>query len=168
MAARQAVLLDTSVLVNFAAIRRLDLLASHPRYSFFITDHVRSEILEDYEEQLGAVDTAVENGTLVELVSESPDELNEFAALVGERRLGTGECSAIAVAKRRSLLLAIDDKRARTTARSHGVHLLSTEAVMVSLIREDALTVEQADAIKAEWERNHRFKLGFSSFAEKL
>lgn len=48
-------LLDTCVLINFAAIGRLDLLASHPLFTFVVTDHVRAEIKGHYSEQFDAV-----------------------------------------------------------------------------------------------------------------
>ena len=66
--------------------------------------------------------------------------------------------------------MAIDDKNARKKALAFQpeIELLSTEDLMVSIIQSGILTVEQADAIKDDWEANHRFKLMFASFAEKL
>ena len=170
MAGKAEVLLDTSVLINFARIGRLDLLASHPLYSFSITDHVRDELTDHYVDQLDAVQAALENSTLTEITADQPQELEDFVNLVAMKSLGTGECSAIAVAKNRSIALAIDDVRARKKAVAfHSeIALLDTEHLVVTLIQKDVLSVEEADDIKLDWETNHRFKLPFGSFSEKV
>ena len=84
--------------------------------------------------------------------------------------LGIGECSAIAVAVHRQLTLAIDDKQAIKKIASLGfnVPILTTEALMVLLIQHGTLSVEEADDMKLEWENNHRFRLKFSSFSERI
>jgi hypothetical protein len=68
------------------------------------------------------------------------------------------------------LTLCIDDKRATKAAKkvAPGLKLECTETFIVSLIRAGGLDVASADAIKADWETNHRFKLMFASFAEKI
>ena len=163
-------ILDTSVLINFAAIGRLDLLRSHSLCTFIISDHVRDEVKEHFEEQFDAVNAAITDGTVKEVTAVDPDELADFATLDAQRNLGTGECSAIAVAKHRSIPLAMDDRRARNRAAEFhsAIQLLSTESLMISLIHDGVLTVEQADEIKLDWETNHSFKLKFGSFAEKI
>ena len=170
MDSKTEAILDTCVLINFAAIGRIDLLRSHSLHTFVITDHVRDEIKEHYSEQFDAVNAAVEDGTLAEITADQPGELEDFAKLVARRNLGTGECSAIAVAKNRSLALAIDDRRARNHAMAFhsAIVLLSTESLMVSFIQAEVLSVDEADAIKLDWESNHSFKLKFASFSEKL
>lgn len=170
MDGRTEAILDTSVLINFAAIGRLDLLRSHSLHTFIISDHVRYEVKEHFEEQFDAVNKAITDGTLAEVTAVDPDELADFATLDAQRNLGTGECSAIAVAKHRSVPLAIDDRRARNRATQFhsAIQLLSTESLMMSFIQDGVLTVEQADAIKLDWETNHSFKLKFGSFAEKM
>lgn len=151
-------------------IGRVDLLAAHPRYSLFVTDHVRAEVLEHFREQFEAVDRAVSNGVLTEIAANTDEELEDFGRLPSMKSLGVGECSAIAVAKHRSIVLAIDDVTARNKAlRFHtGLTLIGTEELIVSLIQESVLPVEEADRIKRDWETNHRFRLKFASFAERL
>jgi predicted nucleic acid-binding protein len=164
------VVLDTSTLINFLRIDRLDLLTTHPLYAFLITDHVRREISEYYADQLAAVTQAVEAGELTELVVTSPEEVEIFAKLSALRTLGSGECSAIAVAKNRSLTLAIDDIRAKKQAMSmdRSLATLSTAELIASLIKVGRLTIEEADAMKRDWEDHHRFRLPFSSFRDFL
>lgn len=168
MAGEVDVLLDTSVLINFARINRFDLLGSHPKYSFFLTDHVRDEILEHFCEQSAAVNSAVEIGILGEISGNSAEELEDFGRFLEMKTLGVGECSAIAVAKNRSLVLAIDDIPARKQAVKFDstLVLVGTVDIVVSLIREGVLSVDEADKIKVLWETEHRFQLKFASFAD--
>jgi hypothetical protein len=44
------------------------------------------------------------------------------------------------------------------------MRILTTEKLVVLLIRHNALTVVEADAMKHEWEQSHRFRLMFESF----
>lgn len=169
-AGRDDAILDTSVLLNFLKVDRLDLLTHHPRYRFSITDHVRAEITQHYPDQLAKLEAALNAGELNEIQVTDPTELQAFGQLNASKRLGAGECSAIAIASNRQLPLAIDDKRARKEARamSSKMLLLNTESLMVELIHEGVIDVAAADSIKLEWEQNHRFNLGFGSFAERI
>jgi predicted nucleic acid-binding protein len=112
----------------------------------------------------------IEAGGLQEIKVTDPVEVSAFATLQGTGRIGVGECSAIAVVANRGLPIALDDKRARKEARrfEHSIAVVNTEAIMVSLIEEKVLDVAAADAIKQDWEQNHRFKLPFLSFRERV
>lgn len=168
--AEDEVILDTSVLVNFLVVRRLDLLRDHTHYRFVVTDHVRAEITEHYADQLAQLESALAAGWLREIPVTEPEELELFAELSASGRLGAGECSAMAVAVCKKRPLAIDDKAARRRASAFNpkVKLLNTETLMVKLIQAGRLSVADADQIKVEWEREHRFKLGFGSFADRI
>lgn len=168
MEGKTDVLLDTCVLINFAAVERIDLLAAHPHYAFVITDHVRGEVKEHFVKQFDAVNAAVADGTLREVPANRPEELEDYTQLL--RHLGMGESSAIAVAKNRSMPLVIDDRQARKRAAAFhaAIELLSTVDLVVGLINGGKLKVEEADAIKLDWETNHSFKLTFASFREKV
>jgi predicted nucleic acid-binding protein len=81
-------------------------------------------------------------------------------------KIGVGERAAIAAAKTRGLPLAMDDETAWKRAGS-GLTRLDTVSVMVALIKAGGIDVATADAIKGDWEQNHKFiKRHFSSFAE--
>ena len=84
------------------------------------------------------------------------------------QNLGDGESAAIAAACGLGLPLAMDDRRARNRALAHnsGLLLMDTTSLMVAAIHVGLLTVAEADAIKADWEANHRFRLMFPTFGD--
>jgi len=163
------VITDTSVLINFLVLDRAGLLAGVPTHRFVVTDHVRAEITAHYHEQLQRLEQAFSAQLLEEITVSDLAEVQLFAELTA-KGLGIGECSAIAVAVHRQLTLAIDDKQAIKKVASLGlkVPILTTESLMVLLIQQGALSVDEADAMKLEWEQNHRFRLPIRSFAERL
>lgn len=163
------VITDTSVMVNFLALDRVELLARLPDYRFAVTDHVRAEVTAHYKDQLQRLEQAIAKGILQEISVTALEEVELFAKLTATG-LGVGECSAIAVASHRKHPLAIDDKRAikKLTKLKIDLTIYTTESLVVLLIQNGALTVEEADAMKDDLERNHRFRLPFASFAERI
>ena len=57
------VVTDTSVLVNFLCIDRMDLIARHS-HCFMITEHVMEEITDHYPEQQARLNAVLADGTL--------------------------------------------------------------------------------------------------------
>lgn len=165
---REATILDTSVLVNFLVIGRVQLLGSHPRRSFLITRHVRDEVTEAYSQERERLLEATDAGLITETRVEGQEALEAFAALYAQGRLGIGECSAIAAASVRRIPIAIDDTAARKAAMKHDdrLVLLDTQGLMVELIQERRISLEEADEVKALWEREHRFRLRVRSFRD--
>lgn len=163
------VITDTSVLINFLVLDRAELLARLPDHRFVVTDHVRAEVTAHYQEQLQRLEEAFAAGTLQEIQVTDLEEVRLFAQLTATG-LGIGECSAVAVAAHRKLSLAIDDKRAikKVKALRLGLSILSTESLVVSLIQHGVLSIAEADDMKDAWQRDHRFRLAFDSFAERL
>jgi predicted nucleic acid-binding protein len=148
----------------------VDLLAGLASYRFLVTNHVRTEVTAFYPAQLTNLEFALMAGHLVEITLDTPAELQVFGELK-TLRLGDGECASIAAALNRGLPLAIDDIRARkkAVARDPSLRLLDTIGLMIEAIQAGLLTIVEADAIKVEWEKNHRFiKKHFSSFAELI
>jgi hypothetical protein len=161
------VVLDTSVLVNFLAVDRLDLLTGLAGYHFTITMHVRGEVT--YPVQQARLQAAIQAGHLPDLPAGTIAELDSFAQLT--TTLGVGESAAITAAQHRSMLVAVDDRTARRTAESLvGKHnVLSTVVLMLRAIQAGLITIAEADAIKADWEANHRFALPqLKSFGDHL
>lgn len=46
--------------------------------------------------------------------------------------------------------------------------MLSTESVVVLHIPHAVLTIQEADTIKDDWEKNHCFRLSLASFRERI
>jgi predicted nucleic acid-binding protein len=163
------VITDTSVLINFLVLDQVALLARLSTHRFVVTDHVRAEITAHYPEQLQRLEVALSSQVLEEIRVTDLAEVQLFAEFTS-KGLGIGECSAIAVAVNRQFALAIDDKQAIKKVANLGYKLevVGTESLMVMLILEGLLTVDAADAMKLDWETNHRFRLPFASFAELI
>ncbi len=167
---RQSAIIDTSVLINFLRIDRADLLASHPVYRFVVIDYVRREVTVRYHQQLTRLDAALAAGLLdgdIDPANVSMQELTAYADLQ-RVNIGDGERGAIAAAYARGCALAINDYRAmkKLPAAYRSIQREDTSTIIVTLIRAGILTVAEADAIKADWEANHRFRLKFSSFGD--
>jgi predicted nucleic acid-binding protein len=163
------VIADTSVLINFLRIDRVSLLGGLS-CDFLIADHVREEIADAYPEQQTRLAGAIDGGVLSVVSLTRQDEIEAFAALIGLGRLGEGECASIAFASTHGHAVGLDDRRAITEARrmNGAIEIVGTAELVVLMIKDGLLTVEEADAIKAEWESRHRFKLRFASFADVL
>jgi len=167
---RSDAIIDSSTLVNFLKIDRADFLASHPGYRFIVVDAVRMEVTRHHAAQVARLDAAFAAGQLIrdQPAAGTPiAELATFAAMASIK-IGVGERAAIAAAKTRGLPLAMDDERAWRRA-GDGLLRLDTVSVMVALLKAGFIDVVAADAIKADWESNHKFtKKHFSSFAELI
>lgn len=161
--------LDTSVLVNFLRIDRMDLLAVHSR-GFVVTDHVSEEITECYPDQQKRFIVACREGILDRKSVTVPRAWKLFESLVKTRVLGVGECSAIALAECLNFALFTDDRRAAKHAFSLASNLLvlGTQDLVVEMIHQGFLSVAEADEIKETWEKHHRFRLKIRSFADVL
>ena len=85
---------DTSVLINFLRVGRLDLLCHHRDYRFVVTEHAGAEVTAPA--QRGALEAAVSAGEIGETSLPDSAELSLFATL--NAFLGRGESAAIAVA----------------------------------------------------------------------
>jgi hypothetical protein len=160
---------DTSVLVNYLRIDRMDLIG-RLSIRFLVTDHAAGEILGDYPEQVDRFRRAV-TANIVEVCRVADDDALElFARLTSTARLGVGESASIAYALSIGAALAIDDRRAAKEAKriDGRIVILGTADIMCQLIREGLLTLAEADAILVDWATNHRFKLKVQSFAEIL
>lgn len=160
---------DTSVLVNFLRIDRMDLIRDvSPR--FIVTDHAAKEISDVYAEQLARFEAALAQGCCEVCRVENEAALELFGQLTDTSRLGIGESATIAHALSIGAGLAIDDRRASNEARriSDQLVIVGTADLTVQMIRENLLSVAEADAIKEDWAANHRFRLKIGTFGDIL
>src|SRR5215469_5911603 len=133
---REIAVSDTSVLINFLAVSRIDLFVHE--YQVLITNHVRREVTLHYPEELARLEEALKSGQLTEIVVATREELETFANLIGSpKRLGAGECAAIAAAIHRNVPITIDDKVAiRHLQNQYPMcKVETTQSLMVRLIR---------------------------------
>lgn len=166
---RIVVVTDTSVLVNFLCIDRMDLLARHSD-RFVITDHVADEITDHYPEEKARLNAALADGTVEQCSVSGEVALDLFQTLSETRKLGSGESAAIAYAIANHCALAIEDRAAvkRALELKSDLVVLGTQDIMVQLIRSGFLDIADADRIKETWAEKHRFRLAISSFGEVL
>ena len=163
-AGRELVLLDSSVLINFLVIDRLDLLVNHPRYRFVITGHVRAEILDgNHAENCGLqfVAKTLKSPSLT-IWMNSRRSANSHVG-----RFSAGKCAVIAAAKHRGLLVGLDDKVAKRTAEKllGAANILDTVKIVGSLIEAGVIAVRDADKFIGTWSRNS-FTPSIRTFAE--
>lgn len=163
------VIVDASVLINFLAVDRMDLIQRHS-CRFLITDHVRHEVIEHYQEQFARLQKALEQGFIEEISVTDPEEVELFAQFAGMASFGYGECACIAVAIHRGYTLALDDKKAMKQARCAcpTINILTTQDLVVSMITMGLLDIAEADALKNDWAEYHKFQIKINSFSELL
>lgn len=160
---------DASVLIDFLRIDRTDLFAGHS-HAFIATDHFTAEITDRYPDQQQRFAAALAAGAISETRVTAPAEIQLFASLFATGRLGAGECSTITLTVSRGYILAMDDRRAVTHARSAKatLRILATQDLVVSMIHEGLLSVVEADRMKQEWASRHRYRLKFDSFRDLI
>ncbi|MDR6147607.1 putative nucleic acid-binding protein [Sphingomonas sp. SORGH_AS870] len=160
---------DTSVLVNFLRIDRMELLGALP-CRFIVTDHAAGELTDFYPEQVERYRAALAAGHVEACTVTNEAALNIFGQLTGTTRLGVGESATIAHAMVTGAGVAIDDRRAINEAQriAEGLVIVRTADLMVRMIEHALITVAQADTIKDDWAANHRFRIPVASFTEMM
>ncbi len=160
---------DTSVLINFLCIDRMDLVARHS-HSFIVTEHVAEEVKNYYSDERRRLDNAFKSAILREERVEARILVASPASSAKSGRLGLGERSAIALAISKGWRLAIDDRRAAKEALeiSPKLPIVTTQDLVVSMIRENLLNIAEADNMKHLWSTRYRFHLRIESFADAV
>src|SRR5215203_1175769 len=151
-------LADTTVLNNFAQIRRADLLRSaYPDLAATIP--VWSELESGVRRgQVPACDwTWLEILELTEREQAQADEIG--------RDLGPGESACIAAAVARGFLMLSDDWDARKLGRALGLEVSGTLGVLDRLISKQILNLDEADALLSEMVRRG-FRSPYQSLRE--
>ena len=133
------ILLDTTVLSNFARIERLDLLR------LALPDAATTpQVLTELERGVASGYLATEAWDWLEVVRLTPSE----KANLGRIRLvlDDGEASCIALAIERNSSLFTDDLDARRYAQRFGIRVSGTLGVLSLLIQGNHLTLAEADS----------------------
>lgn len=160
---------DTSILINFLKIDRADLLRDLS-CQFIVTDHAAGEITDFYAEQAERFQSALASGCVHTCTVNDEAALDLFGRLTETTRLGVGESATIAHAIAIGASIALDDRRAIREAQrlSDKLAIVQTVDLVTQMIREDLITLDEADAIKDNWEANHRFRIPISTFADLI
>jgi len=147
------VIVNTTVLSNFAFVERLDLLESLLGVVYIATD-VYAEILDGLAEGYAFYD-AVEHEIQAPsgepwllLTAPTDEELRLFTALLGA--LHQGEAACLAIAATRGWAFLTDDRRARRAARRLNTLVSGTLGVLVEAIKSDLIGIDQANALLAK------------------
>ena len=144
-------LVDTTVLSNFAAVGRLELLKQLQGH-LYLPNEVYEEVLNGLEEGYGfytgiedQISPIAEDGwmELVSMVTE--EEIRLFQSL--PRRLHHGEAACLAIARQRNWAFLTDDKLARKMARDLGIVVSSTLGVLVQAVKREILMAEEGDTL---------------------
>ena len=163
---RLLVVADSSFLINFLAVDRMDILSGLPQFRFHVVNHVVAEIR--YESQRARLQAATEGGGVIEIEITDPVEILLYAE--SRRFLGDGESASLAVAVTRGWVIASDEKgrfRRELFSRLGEDYLLDTLGALLTAIHADVITVAHAEALRAQLQ-GHRFQMDSTPFDELL
>ena len=126
------VLIDNTVLSNFAKVNRLDLLKRA-----FEKLYVTEQVLEEFK--LGIERGVLPNISLdFEVLKLEGEEIELYNSL--RAKLGKGEASCLAIAKSRNMKFLTDDSDARKAANILGVPVSGTIGVLVRCIERNIIS----------------------------
>lgn len=142
-----AAVVDTTLLSNFAHIRRPDLLVAAFRQPLTVRP-----VMDELEVgvQIGRL-PLVDWGWLA--IVELDDE-ERLRAEVLNRMLGKGESACIALAQSRGYIVLTDDRDARRVAQHAGLSVSGTLGALMNLIRYGLLSVSEGDGFLEVMKRN--------------
>ena len=160
-----AIVVDTSVLLNFVKVGRIDLM-QFIGVSLLLPDDVYAEVTRP--EQRAVVDRAVAAGVLIRETIADLAEVVLFAERAQSGRFGPGERATMAVALVRGSAVAIQERpaQAEMLRRNRHAKIITTEDIIICAIRSGAITVADADALLVEWRTRHRFASRLATFRD--
>lgn len=137
------ILLDNTVLTNFALVGKPDLVTH-----LWPTACTTSDVLKEYE--VGVIDRDLPPDAWAVLPVITPtDEEIAFAADLSAK-LGAGERTCLAIVAYRDGLLVSDDLKARHVADQQGVSKTGTIGILVLCVRKSYLSLGQAESLLKE------------------
>lgn len=136
------VLVNNTVLSNFAKVNRLDLLKRA-----FEKLYVTEQVLEEFK--LGVKRGVLPNVSLdFEVLKLRDDEIELYNSL--RVKLGKGEASCLAIAKNRNMKFLTDDSDARRVANILGVSVSGTIGILVRCVEKNLISKEEGNQILKE------------------
>lgn len=152
-------LLGTTILSNFAHVRRPDLPPLELGPSLAVTPRILAELRAG--EQMGRVPVCDWTGLIVL----APTATESAMAADLERQLDPGEAECLAVALLRGFRFLSDDFAARRLAEAKGVIVSGTIGILLKGIAAGVMTLSAADRLLAEM-INHGYRAPVRSLRE--
>lgn len=140
---------DTSLLLNFLRIDRMDILGALPGFRFCVLNHVTAEVTQ--EPHGTRLQAALAQGYVAEFELTDLDAISDYDNL--REILGDGEAATIAAAGYEQWIIGMDEKaraRREAIARVGEQNLLNTPGVLVHAVRIGSLTLEEAEQIRLD------------------
>ena len=151
------ILIDNTVLSNFALVKQMSLLIEYCGDKAASTNDVFDEFKQGVKERIFA-DTEFEWISRLDL-----NEKENIMFLNFCKKLGRGEASCLAIAISRGYDLLSDDMAVRKIALREGVRFSGSIGVLLELIRMDRIGIEKGNEIL-----NGFIKCGYYSPINKL
>jgi predicted nucleic acid-binding protein len=139
-----SVLLDNTVLVNFAAAERPDLVLQTWSDAVCTTPAVRDEYRQGVANDV-LPESAWGQLPLCELTEEEVAFAGRLSA-----RLGAGERTCLALAHRRDGLFVSDDADARAVARDRGIPVTGTLGILARAVDQEIISIEEGNRLLAK------------------
>lgn len=152
----QKVVLDTSVIINYANVNRLHLLLRVIDEIVFVPDVTREVTREHQRIALGNM--LVESQCSFIADDALSSEAIDLASRTG---LGRGECFAYHHARENNCYLATDDRRAiKIFSRiEENVPIITSVDILKFLLQEEIVDDVEAAEIVADWSSTYRFQV---------
>jgi predicted nucleic acid-binding protein len=147
--ADQDVATDTSLLLNFLRIDRMDILGALPGFRFCVLNHVIGEVTQ--KTHVTRLQAALAQAHVFEFELTDLGAIADYNSL--RENLGDGEAATIAAGAHEQWVIGMDEKaRAKREAIARvGEHnLLNTPGVLVHAVRVGLLTLTDAEQIRLD------------------
>jgi predicted nucleic acid-binding protein len=142
---------DTTLISNFASVKRIDLLVEvlgHPLFTTAqVVDEISAGVRAGYKALVQAESLLLTENSPFEILALNPEELQSFRN--ARLRLHAGEARCLAVALHRKYVLGTDDLAARKIAHAKNIPVIGTIGVLV-LCRRGLLTLDEANRVLNE------------------
>ncbi len=147
----KTVISDTTLISNFALVKRVELMIKALGRPIFTTaqvvDEISAGVQAGYQTLADVESLLLAETSPFQILALSSAELQTFRGL--RLRLHSGEASCLAIAMHRGYVLGTDDLAARKVARANNVPVIGTVGVL-ALCHHGLLSLNQANHILQE------------------
>ena len=133
-------LLDNTVLSNFASVERMDLL-----YRVVGRGAVPLQVFQELQQGIKKGLLPPVDVSRLQVLEPTPEEEVDYNRL--RQKLNRGEAACLAIAAHRKARVLTDDRDARILAGRMGIPVSGTLGVLVQLVRSGSSTLDEADRL---------------------